>query len=132
MGWASPRARAWSPSSPTRRGWRLSAPYRLYRSPGFSAGRRVLRRSFLRHRRQGDGPPFASAVHQQPVGRRGAAAARVVIGEIRLGGGPVVEHGLYDAPRLLDHVGAHEEGLIADHDVVQQRLVADVLLLGEP
>ena len=43
-----------------------------------------------------------------------------------------VEHRLHNAPRLLHHVGAHEESGIADHHIIDQRLVSDVRLFRKP
>src|SRR5258708_4022855 len=44
----------------------------------------------------------------------------------------IVEHRLHDAPSVLHDVGAHEQRLIADHDIVEQGLESDIRLLGEP
>ena len=41
-------------------------------------------------------------------------------------------HWLHDAPGLFHHVGAHEQRLVTDHHVMDQRLASDIRLLGEP
>ena len=77
------------------------------------------------------GPPAILGEHR--IRRGGTRAAGDVVREIlRRGFAPGVEHRLDDAPTLLDLIGALEQRLVADHDVVEKRLVADVLLRGEP
>ena len=78
-------------------------------------------------------PPGSIPVaRQQLVRRLRAVAAGVVVREFSLLRRPGVEHRLHDAPSLLHHVGTHEERRVADHDVIDQRLVSDIRLLREP
>src|SRR6266404_9594969 len=46
--------------------------------------------------------------------------------------GPSVEHWLHHAPCVLHHVGAHEQRRVADHDVIEQRLVSDIRFFRKP
>ena len=89
-------------------------------------------RSWLLLRRRSTGRQARSVARKQFVGRLRAVAAGGVVGEVGLLRCPGVKHRLHDAPSLLHHVGAHEERRIADHDIVEQRLVADIRLLREP
>src|SRR5215831_2431549 len=82
--------------------------------------------------------PGASVARQELVGGGRALAAGGIVGEV-LGrvARPVVEDGLHGPPARLDVVGTLEEGGIADHAVVEQRLVAgggrriEIGLVGE-
>src|SRR5262249_10575199 len=76
--------------------------------------------------------PCAPVMFQKRVRRCWAFAARFIGRELALPGIPSIENGLNDAPSLLDHIRPHEQGRIADHHVVEQRLVTDIGLLGEP
>src|SRR5262245_24366139 len=72
-----------------------------------------------------DRPPMPTLAGQQPVGLFWAFAAGLVGGEIRCAGlAPGIDKGLHHAPARLDAVSTLEQGGIADHAVVDQRLVA--------
>src|SRR5262249_1630866 len=72
-----------------------------------------------------DRPPMLTIPLQQPLSLVRTFAARLVAGEIRCAGlAPGVNKRLYDAPAGLDAVSSLEQNGIADHAVVDQRLVA--------
>src|SRR6185437_13162988 len=94
----------------------------------YHAGRSWLLLRGRNHRSPG---PIRLA-RQQLVSRLRAVAAGVVVGKVSLFRGPGVEHRLYDTPGLLHHVGAHEKRRVADHDIIDQRLVPDIRILWKP
>src|SRR6185437_10507965 len=80
-----------------------------------------------------DAAPASAIVGQKLIRFAGSWASRRIDWKICLALlGPGVEHRLYDTPSVLHHIGAHEQRRIADHDVIEQGLVSDVRLLGEP
>src|SRR5262249_19732544 len=86
-----------------------------------------------------DRSPTPTVAGQQPVGLFGARAAALVRGEIRCAGlAPGIDEGLEQGAARLDGVSALEQGGVADHAVVDQRLIAgarrglEIVLVVEP
>src|SRR6202011_6169550 len=110
--------------------------------PSTSAStREIFRFSAIRNLcsvRSFEGAPGAAIARQQFVRRGRAVPARNIAWNI-LGriGGPGVEDGLHRPPARLDIVGALEQRRVADHAVIEQRLVAgagrhvEIALIGE-
>src|SRR5436309_11065802 len=82
---------------------------------------RVLARRLILRRLQ----PVAPIALDQLVGRARSPRAGLVVRKIaRRMGLPRLQDRRGDLPGGVDHVGAMEEGRIADHTVIDQRLVA--------
>src|ERR1700680_950151 len=78
-----------------------------------------------------DGAPASAAARQQRVRLAWSRASGWIDRQLSCVL-PGVEHRLHDAPCVLHDIGAHEQRLIADHDIVEQGLVSDIGLLGKP
>src|SRR6516225_2883946 len=73
-----------------------------------------------------DRQPCTPIAREQPIGGLGASAAGGVIGEVAgRSACPGIEEVLHGAPCCLNRIGPLEQGRIADHTIVDQRLVAD-------
>src|SRR5262245_60796949 len=90
-----------------------------------SGTKTIFRRRSESMRSSRDRSPTPTITGQQLVGLFGPFAAGLVGGEVRCAGpAPGIDKGLHHAPACLDGVGTLEQGGIADHAVVDQRLVA--------
>src|SRR6516162_2182447 len=72
-----------------------------------------------------DRPPTAAVPGEEAVGLDGPLAAGLVHGKVlAAGAAPGVDEGLDHAPAGFDSVGALEQDGVADHAVIDQRLVS--------